>query len=115
MIVARLAGVVVEGGTGTRGRLDGYSSAGKTGTVHKASAAGGYHSDRYVSIFAGMAPVENPRIVTVVVVDDPRARGYFGGEAAAPVFADVASTALRLMQVTPSAIDKPRRLAGGTL
>ncbi len=110
-----LAGVVEEGGTGTRGQLDGYSSAGKTGTVHKASAAGGYHSDRYMSVFAGMAPVEKPRVVTVVVVDDPRARGYFGGEAAAPVFADVTSTALRLMQVTPDAIDKPERLAGGAL
>lgn len=110
-----LAGVLAEGGTGRRAGLDGYSSAGKTGTVHKASAAGGYHSDRYVSIFAGMAPVDNPRIVTVVVVDDPRAGGYYGGAAAAPVFADVTATALRLLQVTPDSLAAGEQLAGAPL
>jgi len=110
-----LAGVVQEGGTGRRGRLDGYSSAGKTGTVHKTAASGGYHSDRYISVFAGMAPVEQSRIVTVVVVDDPRAGGYYGGEAAAPVFADVTATALRLLQVPPDAQAPANQLAGGGL
>lgn len=110
-----LSGVVEEGGTGRRGRLEGYSSAGKTGTVHKAASTGGYHSDRYISVFAGMAPVEQSRIVTVVVVDDPRAGGYFGGEAAAPVFADVTATALRLLQVPPDALAPATQLAGGGL
>jgi len=110
-----LAGVLAAGGTGTRAGLEGYSSAGKTGTVHKASSAGGYHSDRYVSIFAGMAPVESPRVVTVVVVDDPRSGGYYGGEAAAPVFADVTATALRLLQVAPDNVEATAQLAGGGL
>lgn len=110
-----LAGVLAAGGTGTRAGLEGYSSAGKTGTVHKASSAGGYHSDRYVSIFAGMAPVESPRVVTVVVVDDPRSGGYYGGEAAAPVFADVTATALRLLQVAPDSAAATAQLARGGL
>ena len=79
--------------------IDGYSVGGKTGTVHKVKAGGGgYDSDRYMSVFAGLSPVENPRLVTVVVIDEPREGDYFGGLVAAPVFSEVTGNALRLLQ-----------------
>lgn len=91
---------VVERGTGTRAGIPVYASAGKTGTSHKVGV-GGYQARRYVSLFAGMAPADNPELVTVVVVDDPQTGGYFGGVVAAPVFARITSAALRLLAVQP--------------
>lgn len=91
---------VVERGTGARAGIPVYASAGKTGTSHKVGV-GGYQARRYVSLFAGMAPADNPELVTVVVVDDPQTGGYFGGVVAAPVFARVTSAALRLLAVQP--------------
>ena len=88
-------------GTGKKANIKGYSVGGKTGTLHKSSSAGGYHQSRYMSAFAGFAPIEQPRLVTVVVIDEPTVGGYFGGVVAAPVFSEVTGTALRLMQVTP--------------
>ena len=61
------------------------SVAGKTGTVHKV-VAGGYADDNYIGLFAGLAPATDPRIVTVVVIDDPRGEDYYGGLVAAPAF-----------------------------
>ncbi len=92
--------VVEKGGTGTRAAIPGYRVAGKTGTMKKA-VAGGYSDDRYISVFAGMAPASHPRLVMVVVVNEPRNGVYYGGRVAAPVFARVMSGALRLMNVTP--------------
>ena len=88
-------------GTGSRAKIKGYSVGGKTGTLHKTSNAGGYHKNVYMSAFAGFSPIDNPRLVTVVVVDEPSQDGYFGGIVAAPVFSEVTGNALRLMQVTP--------------
>lgn len=92
--------VTDEGGTGRRARISGYRVAGKTGTSRK-STLGGYSSDRYIAVFAGMAPASNPRLVAVVTVDEPSGEAYYGGEVAAPVFASITAGALRLMGVAP--------------
>ena len=92
--------VVGPAGSGRRAAVEGYHVAGKTGTVHKASASG-YADDRYVSLFAGFAPATEPRLVLVVVIDDPRAGQYFGGQVAAPVFSAVMQGALRILNIPP--------------
>ena len=93
-------------GTGRRAMIDGYSVGGKTGTLHKVKVDGGYDDNRYMSAFAGVSPISSPRLVTVVVIDEPRQGDYFGGLVAAPVFAEVTGNALRLMQVTPDETDR---------
>ncbi|QQD19067.1 penicillin-binding protein 2 [Spongiibacter nanhainus] len=98
-VVDMLELVTKPGGTGTRARVDAYRVGGKTGTSHKAQA-GGYAEDRYFSIFAGLAPASDPRIVAVVTVDEPQG-DYFGGLVAAPVFSQVVADALRLLNVAP--------------
>ena len=100
--VVRMMESVVTEGSGRKASVAGYRIAGKTGTAWKASA-GGYITNRYVSVFAGVAPVSAPRIATVVVIDEPSAGGYYGGEVAAPVFAEVVGGALRLLGVAPDA------------
>ena len=93
---------VIKSGTGTRARVPFYQVAGKTGTVHK-NAAGNYQSDKYLALFSGIAPVNSPRIVAVVVIDEPGGREYYGGEVAAPVFSRVITGAMRLLDVAPDA------------
>jgi cell division protein FtsI (penicillin-binding protein 3) len=95
--------VVSEKGTGKLAAVSGYRIAGKTGTVKKASA-GGYSDDRYVAVFAGMAPASNPRLAMVVTINEPRGDVYYGGKIAAPVFSNVMSGALRLMDIAPDDI-----------
>jgi cell division protein FtsI (penicillin-binding protein 3) len=87
-------------GTAPLARIPGFRVAGKTGTVRK-SMAGGYSDNEYLSVFAGMAPVSDPRLVMVVMVDRPSNGKYYGGQVAAPVFARVMAAALRLLAVTP--------------
>ena len=99
-IRAMLEAVVQKEGTGQQAAVTGYRVAGKTGTVHK-SVAGGYSEDRYLSLFAGMAPAADPRLVMVVVIDEPQGDQYYGGQVAAPVFSRVMSGALRLLDVPP--------------
>jgi len=99
--------VIGKEGTGTRAAINTYEVAGKTGTSHKVGA-GGYQQDRYVGLFAGMAPAEEPRLVTVVVIDDPRGEDYYGGLVAAPVFSKVTAEALRLMSVPPLKVPEPK-------
>lgn len=91
---------VIRSGTGRLAHIAGYRVAGKTGTVHKTTGRG-YAEDRYLSLFAGMVPASNPRLVAVVVVDDPRNGEYFGGRVAAPVFSRVMQEALRLLNIPP--------------
>ena len=91
---------VVENGTGKRAQPGFYSAGGKTGTVHLVGKDG-YEDSLYKAIFAGMAPIDDPRIVTVVAVDAPQSGEYYGGEVAAPVFARVMGGALRLLNVKP--------------
>ncbi len=93
-----LAGVV-ERGTGTTAAIPGFSVAGKTGTAQKAGP-GGYQVGRYVPNFVGFVPVENPRVVAVVVVEEPRGK-YYARDVAAPLFARVVSQALDILRVAP--------------
>ncbi|HXL98252.1 MAG TPA: penicillin-binding transpeptidase domain-containing protein [Steroidobacteraceae bacterium] len=89
-----------EGATGVHARIPGYRVAGKTGTAWK-SVNGSYSKDRYTSVFAGMAPASNPRLAAVVVIDEPTAGKYMGGDVSAPVFSAVVGGALRLLAVAP--------------
>lgn len=107
----RMLAGVVEQGTGKMAALERFSVAGKTGTVHKA-VRGGYSKDRYRALFAGMAPVDHPRLVLVVMVDEPRTGDYYGGLVAAPVFHAVMGEALRILNIAPDkAGDSALRLA----
>ena len=92
--------VISNKGTGRRAAVPGYRVAGKTGTVHKVGR-GGYIDDQYVSTFAGLAPVSNPKLVAVVMIDNPKGQEYYGGEVAAPVFSRAVGGALRLLNVPP--------------
>lgn len=100
-----LESVIRPGGTGTRAHINAYRVAGKTGTVHKIGE-GGYADDRYLSLFVGMAPASDPRVVTVVTIDEPESGKYYGGEAAAPVFSRVTGEAMRLLNIAPDAMDE---------
>ena len=102
-LMAMLHAVTNEDGTARKARVAGYEVGGKTGTVHKVGP-GGYEKNKYVALFAGIAPVDNPRIVTVVVINDPKGALYGGGAVAAPVFSEMTSATLRLLNVPPSAI-----------
>ncbi|MFD0739120.1 peptidoglycan D,D-transpeptidase FtsI family protein [Lysobacter koreensis] len=104
-IMKMMQTVTETGGTATQGAILGYHVAGKTGTARKYNDTGGY-SRRYVSFFAGVVPVQNPRFSMVVAVNDPDpGKGYFGGLVSAPVFKNVMEGALRLMDVAPDDID----------
>jgi len=91
--------VVSSDGTAARAAIVGYRVSGKTGTAWKA-VAGGYSTDRFMAVFAGLVPASHPKIATVVVIDEPSGE-HQGGKVAAPVFASVMSGALRLMDVPP--------------
>ncbi len=98
--------VVSREGTAIKASVPGYHVAGKTGTVRK-SVAGGYSEDRYLALFAGLAPVTDPRLVMVVMIDEPGNDEFYGGQVAAPVFAKVMAGALRLLAVPPDALPSP--------
>lgn len=99
-------------GTGHRAAVDAYRVAGKTGTVRK-SGTGGYAEDRYVSVFAGMAPASAPRLVMVVSIDEPEGEDYYGGQVAAPVFSRVMQGALRLLDIAPDDLPDLRQVSAG--
>lgn len=92
--------VTADGGTATTARVPGYRIAGKTGTVHKISG-NGYAKDKYLALFAGLAPASKPRLAMVVMINEPTSKEYYGGLVAAPVFARTMAGALRLLNVTP--------------
>ncbi len=100
---AMLTAVVSDEGTGARAAISGYSVAGKTGTVHKFKK-GGYEKDKYLSLFAGMAPASDPRLVLVVVVNEPGRGIYFGGQVAAPIFSRIMGGALRILNIPPDKV-----------
>lgn len=113
---AMLEAATGDEGTGGQARVPQFRVAGKTGTVHR-NVGGQYVSDRYLSVFAGMAPATDPRLVAVVVINDPRAGQHFGGQVAAPVFSKVVAGALRILNVPPDgplAVDAPRPEGGRT-
>ncbi|MGZ5181628.1 MAG: peptidoglycan D,D-transpeptidase FtsI family protein [Ramlibacter sp.] len=95
------------GGTGPKAQTLGYSVGGKSGTAHK-QVGKGYASNKYRSWFVGMAPIDTPRIIVGVMVDEPSAGKYFGGDVAAPVFSDVVQQTLRRMGVQPDMSVKPQ-------
>ena len=90
-------------GTGHRAAINHYRVAGKTGTAWK-SGVGGYSKDRYLAVFGGFAPVVNPKLAAVIVINEPRGGAYYGGDVAAPVFSQIISGALRLLAVTPDGV-----------
>jgi cell division protein FtsI (penicillin-binding protein 3) len=92
--------VIQPGGTALRAQVAGYRVAGKTGTAHKIGPKG-YEPDKYVASFVGLAPASNPRLIMAVMIDEPTIEKdqYYGGVAAAPVFAAVMADALRMLAV----------------
>lgn len=95
------------GGTGQLAQTVGYSVGGKSGTAHK-QVGKGYASNKYRAWFTGMAPIEAPRIIVAVMIDEPSDGKYFGGLAAAPVFSEVVQQTLRMMGVQPDMDVKPQ-------
>ncbi len=98
------------GGTAQRAQTLGYSVGGKTGTTHKLEGKG-YATRKYRSFFVGVAPIEQPRIVVAVMVDEPTAGQYFGGLVAAPVFSETVQQTLRVLGVRPDMSVKPQVVA----
>ena len=98
---AMLEMVVQPGGTAPKAHVPGYRTAGKTGTAHKIE--GGTYANKYVASFVGFAPVSDPRLVVAVMVDEPSNGKYYGGDVAAPVFAQVMGGALRTLGVPSDA------------
>jgi cell division protein FtsI (penicillin-binding protein 3) len=88
-------------GTAKKAAIEGYSVAGKTGTVRKMGESG-YEDTRHLAFFAGMAPVDHPRVVGVVLINEPKGEKSSGGAIAAPVFSRVIQNALRILNVPPA-------------
>ncbi len=95
------------GGTAQKAQTMGYSVGGKTGTAHKQEGKG-YAGKKYRGFFVGMAPIEAPRIVVAVMIDEPSNGRYYGGDVAAPVFSQTVQQTLRLMGVQPDMAVKPQ-------
>ncbi len=107
--------VTNEGGTGTLAAVPGYRVAGKTGTAQKVDpVTGGYSADKRVASFVGFAPADNPRLVVMVVIDEPQTHVY-GGLVAAPVFSRLTGQALRYLGVPPTEADMEAPLPPVTL
>lgn len=98
---AMLEMVVLPGGTALRAAVPGYRVGGKTGTAHKLE--GGVYANKYIASFVGIAPISNPRLVVAVMIDEPSAGQYYGGQIAGPVFSGVMGGALRTLGVAPDA------------
>ncbi len=94
-------------GTAPKAQTMGYSVGGKTGTAHKQEGKG-YADKKYRGFFVGIAPVDNPRIVVAVMIDEPSNGKYFGGDVAAPVFVETVQQSLRLLGVQPDMSVKPQ-------
>lgn len=110
-LLRMMESVVSQDGTGGRAALLGYRVAGKTGTAWTASA-GGYSTERYKGTFGGVVPASRPRLAAIVMIDEPGGSKYYGGDVAAPVFANVMAGAMRLLGVPPDGLD---RLPNATL
>jgi cell division protein FtsI (penicillin-binding protein 3) len=100
-IRAMLEHVVEKDGTAYKARVAGYSVAGKTGTVKKI-INGSYSNEQYLSLFVGIIPAQDPRLVMAVLIDEPTAGDYYGGAVAGPVFSKVMSRSMRILGVDPS-------------
>jgi cell division protein FtsI (penicillin-binding protein 3) len=98
------------GGTAPKAQTMGYSVGGKTGTAHKLDGKK-YAEKKYRGFFVGMAPIDNPRIVVAVMIDEPTGGFYFGGDVAAPVFSQTVQQTLRMLEVQPDMAVKPQVVA----
>ena len=98
------------GGTGQRAQTVGYSVGGKSGTARK-QVGKSYAAGKYRAWFTGMAPIENPRVIVAVMVDEPSNGTYYGGTVAAPVFSTVVQQSLRLLGVAPDMAVQPQIVA----
>jgi cell division protein FtsI (penicillin-binding protein 3) len=93
--------VVSQEGTGTKAIIDGYQICGKTGTAQKVSEGGkGYAKHKYTSVFAGFAPLENPELAILVIVDEPQ-KQYYGGDVAAPAFKTIMAESFNYLNIPP--------------
>jgi cell division protein FtsI (penicillin-binding protein 3) len=99
--------VTLNGGTAPKAQTMGYSVGGKTGTAHKQEGRG-YAEHKYRGVFVGIAPIDKPRIVVAVMIDEPSAGKYFGGDVAAPVFSATVQQSLRMLGVQPDMNVKPQ-------
>ncbi len=99
--------VTLPGGTATKAQVVGYSVGGKSGTAYKQEGAS-YATKKYRAWFVGMAPIAHPRIIVAVMVDEPSAGQWYGGDVAAPVFSEVVQQTLRMMGVQPDLDVKPQ-------
>lgn len=99
-----------QGGTAPKAQTMGYSVGGKTGTAHKQEGKG-YNDKKYRSWFVGIAPIDKPRIVVAVMVDEPSNGVYYGGDVAAPVFSETVAQTLRMLGVQPDMAVKPQIVA----
>ena len=95
------------GGTAQKAQAMGYSVGGKTGTAHKVEGRG-YADKKYRGVFAGLAPIDAPRIAVAVMIDEPSNGKYFGGDTAAPVFSQTVQQTLRVLGVAPDMSVKPQ-------
>ncbi len=99
--------VTGDGGTAPKAQAIGYSVGGKTGTAHIQEGKG-YANKKYRGFFVGMAPIEKPRIVVAVMIDEPSNGKYFGGDVAAPVFSETVQQTLRILGIQPDINVKPQ-------
>ncbi len=95
------------GGTAPKAQTMGYSVGGKTGTAHKVEGRG-YANKKYRGVFAGLAPIDAPRIAVAVMIDEPSNGQYFGGDVAAPVFSQTVQQTLKVLGVAPDMTVKPQ-------
>jgi len=100
---------VVTHGSGRNAYIEGYSVGGKTGTAQKPAPGGGYSSNEYIASFLGFAPVDDPRLVCLVVVDSPKGYPYYGGTVAAPAFKEVVGDSLRYLGVPVRYSEKDKK------
>jgi len=98
-VAAMLETVTGPEGTGKNARVANYRVSGKTGTSRKASASG--YASRYIASFAGFAPSSDPRVVGIVIINDPSGGQYYGGVVAGPLFSQVMTGAMRLLNIPP--------------
>ena len=103
-----LKDVVSDQGTASKAAIPGYQVGGKTGTV-KVSQQGGYADDKYQALFAGIVPLSSPKYAVVVLISEPSKDQYYGGQVAAPVFANIMSDTLRFMNIKPDDLSAAKR------
>ena len=110
-LIGLMEHVIAPGGTGVRAAVTGFRVSGKTGTAWKAYA-GGYSTDHYLAVFAGVVPATHPKLATVIIIDDPGGHLHQAADVAAPVFSSIMSGALRLMDIPPDDLQNvpPTRL-----